>query len=76
MSAGWLIVLRKTLLLRAHEPAGLVILVEGEDLTLNAHWKARAVSYNRWLQHLPQKGEAKLVMAKVLWGDSEVSCSC
>lgn len=57
------------------ELAGLVVLVEGEGLTLSAAWKARAVNYNRWLRHYPQVGNARDAMARVLWGDPSVSTS-
>ena len=56
VSAGrlpWLTVLCETLLLSADELAGLVILVEGEDLALSADWKKKAVNRNRWLKHCP-----------------------
>ncbi len=57
------------------ELAGLVILVEGADLTLSADWKAKAGSWNRWLRHYPGEGDTRNAMAKVLWGDPTVSHS-
>ena len=54
------------------ELAGLVILVEGADLTLSADWKAKAVCWHRWLRHYPGEGDTRNAMAKVLWGDPTV----
>ena len=57
------------------ELAGLVILVEGADLTLSADWKAKAVCWCRWLRHYPGEGDTRNAMAKVLWGDPTVGNS-